>query len=285
MSAPRKRRRRTASIATVLAGAIAALMVQCVSQNKGPQSEPETSQAANSQRAPELEPSAKQIDAPVNGKADARIDRFYQLVLTITPAFCELNAESALCQASKATPKMLTLHGLWPERLNLKKTPSYCKGPAIDLDAEFDPRLARWMPGPISGSPAYQWGKHGSCSGLKPLRYFSESVDWAERIERAILPLLTNSKAYASADFKARASHNLPAYGEAPALGSAISLHCQRVKMPTGTHSVARQSAPHLLEIRVCLSSGSDSAPAQLVECAALDRIDQGCGKQFWIDS
>jgi len=285
MSGPIKRRRRTASIATVLAGAIAALMVQCASQNKGPQSEPETSQAANSQRAPVLEPSAKQIDAPVNGKADARIDRFYQLVLTITPAFCELNAENLLCQAGKATPKMLTLHGLWPERLSSKKAPSYCKGPALDLNAEFDPRLAGWMPGPITGLPLYQWNKHGSCSGLKPMRYFSESIDWAERVNQAVLPLLISGKAYARADFKARASSNFPARGDAPALGAAISLHCKQVKMPTGTNSAARQSAPHLLEIRVCLSSGSNNAPAQLIECAALDRIDQGCGKQFWIDS
>ena len=283
MTAPKRRRRRAASIATLLGGAIAALVVQCVAVNPSQSPDQKPGQSTESKsRAPALEnqlPSAKQTD--LNPPPDV----FYQLVLTITPAFCELNTEHSLCQASKTRPSSLMLHGLWPERLNAKRAPANCKGMALDKAAKFDARLARWMPGPITGAPLYQWNKHGSCSGLKPMRYFEEAISWAERVERAVLPSLDSSKALSSAEIKSSASFAWPANGIAPALGSAMTLHCRQIKTPSGAQASARQAAAHLLEIRICLSSGADFAPAQLVECAALDRIDQGCGKQFWVDS
>ena len=282
MYPPKKRRRkRAASIATLLGGAIVALLVQCVGLNPSQNAKP----TAPVTREPTALPA---ITAPAEkaGRAIAApVDAYYQLALTITPAFCELNAEKPQCQAGSAKTHTLTLHGLWPERLNANNAPSYCKGPALEVAAGFDSRLARWMPGPISGLPQHEWKKHGSCSGLKPMRYFSESINWAERIEQAILPALDTGKAQASADFKARISSAWPAKKGEPALGDAMSLHCKRVKTPSGNNAQARLGAPHLLEIRVCLSQGSDFAPMQLLECAALDRIDQGCGKQFWIDS
>jgi ribonuclease I len=281
MAAPKRRRRRTASIATLLAGAIGALVVQCVGLNPSPkpQQNPDK-RAENESKVP-----APLSKAPSEKQSDLPTDAFYQLVLTITPAFCELNTEHSLCGAGKTKANSLTLHGLWPEQLHAKRAPANCKGMALDTAATFDARLARWMPGPITGAPMYQWNKHGSCSGLKPLRYFEAAVNWAERVEKAVLPALDSGKALSSVDIKASASLAWPANGNSPALGAAMTLHCKRIKTPSGTRADARQAAAHLLEIRVCLSSGTDFAPAQLVECAALDRIDQGCGKQFWVDS
>ena len=282
MQPPKKpRRRRAASIATLLGGAIVALLVQCTGLNPSQNAKPPAPVAREPAGAPDNRMPAEKAGS----SAAAPVDAYYQLALTITPAFCELNAEKALCQMGNGKASTLTLHGLWPERLIANKAPSYCKGPALDVAAAFDERLARWMPGPVSGLPQHQWKKHGSCSGLKPMRYFSESINWAERVEQAIVPLLNTDTAQASANFKARLSSAWPAKNGEPALGDAISLHCKRIKTPSGSNPQARQAAPHLLEIRVCLSSASDYAPRQLLECAALDRIDQGCGKHFWIDS
>ncbi len=281
MAAPKRRRRRTASIATLLAGAIGALVVQCVGLNPSPKPQ----QNPNKRAEIELNVPAPLSKVPSEKQSELPTDAFYQLVLTIAPAFCELNSEHSLCSAGKTKASSLTLHGLWPERLHAKRAPANCKGMALDTAATFDARLARWMPGPVTGAPMYQWNKHGSCSGLKPLRYFEAAINWAERVEKAVLPALDSGKALSSADIKASASLAWPANGNTPALGAAMTLHCKRIKTPSGTNADARQAAAHLLEIRVCLSSGADFAPAQLLECAALDRIDQGCGKQFWVDS
>jgi hypothetical protein len=65
-----------------------------------------------------------------------------------------------------------------------------------------------------------------------------------------------------------------------PGLGGAMTFHCRNIK----TSDANMRGKPVLMEIRVCLSKNAQGVPDQLSECAALDRIDQGCGANFVVD-
>lgn len=136
--------------------------------------------------------------------APARFD-YYLLALSMAPAFCEDRPERTrtfaqcrqLDEASfKALP--LTLHGLWPNRLNRRHPAfcgahsggAFCRLPAIRLPAETRARLGRTMPGAADCLDRYQWAKHGSCSGLPEGDYFAVSAALTERVNRALGPVL-----------------------------------------------------------------------------------------------
>ena len=136
--------------------------------------------------------------------APARFD-YYLLALSIAPAFCEDNparkrgfaqCRSLDAQHFKAMP--LTLHGLWPNRLD-RRHPAFCGGeprgsfcrlPAVPLSAESRTRLGRVMPGMADCLERHQWAKHGSCSGLRADEYFAVSAALVERVNRALGPVL-----------------------------------------------------------------------------------------------
>jgi len=126
---------------------------------------------------------------------------YYLLALSVAPAFCEDEPQRkqgfAQCRALseagfRAMP--LTLHGLWPNRLD-RRHPSYCDGarggafcrlPPLRLPPESRVQLDRVMPASADCLDRYQWAKHGSCSGLAEADYFSASVVLTDRVNRAI---------------------------------------------------------------------------------------------------
>lgn len=261
-------RRRQKSIAVLLGGALAVLIAHWL--GFGPTPKPSKTTPTSEQPAPTSRVTSKQ-----SGSFD-----FYLLALSLTPAFCELEPNKRQCvrlnrQTNAQTP--LTLHGLWPDKSAARI--ANCGGEGFSLKSlreQIDPeRISRLMPGAADGLAAYQWRKHGSCSGLTPEVYFGEALDWTERINAVL------ASALAASTGKTLSADGLRSTAEKlmPGLGGAMSFHCKarpRKSSPLGS--------PMLVELRICLSKAADNRIDSLAECAAVDRIDQGCGQRFAID-
>mmetsp|Transcript_38525 Transcript_38525/g.108972 ORF Transcript_38525/g.108972 Transcript_38525/m.108972 type:complete len:159 (-) Transcript_38525:71-547(-) len=77
----------------------------------------------------------------------------------------------------------LTLHGLWPQ------WGDHCEGPGFSLDAIAPLRgemEADWPSCPEHGRSdeefwAHEWKKHGKCSGMGQLEYFTEALKLARQ--------------------------------------------------------------------------------------------------------
>ena len=208
---------------------------------------------------------------------------FYTLALTLAPAFCETSRQKKQCgkltqELNAATP--LTLHGLWPENARVGSYPESCGGENITvkaLERDIDPRrLRQFMPGIADGLAGHEWRKHGTCTSLSAKAYFGAAIDWTERVNAALSSVLNlaSGKQMAAAGLKTSADRIWPG------LGQAMTLHCRNIK----TDDANMRGKPVLLELRVCLQKGANSMPDALTECAALDRIDQGCGADFVVD-
>jgi len=138
--------------------------------------------------------------APLTSCAEPAHFNYYLLALSVAPVFCEDEPQRkrsfAQCRAlSEAgfTAMPLTLHGLWPNRVD-RKHPSYCGGetggafcclPPLHLPAATRASLGQVMPA-ADCLDRYQWAKHGSCSGLAEADYFAAAVALAGRVNRAI---------------------------------------------------------------------------------------------------
>ncbi|MEM9723967.1 MAG: ribonuclease T2 [Pseudomonadota bacterium] len=120
-------------------------------QANAPQNAPEARQAQNTSVAP----------AP----ADAPFD-YYVLALSWSPSFCEDRPDADQCGRGYR----FVLHGLWPQFE--RGYPQDCatnanrRVPGRLLDEYSDLTVSR-------GLLAYQWRKHGSCSGLSAADYFA----------------------------------------------------------------------------------------------------------------
>lgn len=273
---PRRRRRR-AGIASIIGGAIAAVLLNWF--GFGPAAKPEAvrtptnaSSSAHKHGDPAATPELNQ----------AHFD-FYTLALSLAPAFCETAPNKKQCDKlseSVNTTTPLTLHGLWPENARAGSYPESCAGQAISvraLERQIDARrLRQFMPGIVDGLASHEWRKHGTCTGLSPESYFAAAITWTERINTALLSTLKSAsgKLIIATQLKAAAERALPG------LGQALTLHCRNIK----THDANMLGKPVLLELHVCLQKDADGLPSALIECASLDRIDQGCGTQFLVD-
>lgn len=277
IGAPHRRRRR-AGIATIIGGAIAAVLLNWMGFGPGqrsvPAQMPSTTQTANRQNQTTPMPEAQVGQAHF---------AFYTLALTLTPAFCETSPRKKQCRnltdaLNAATP--LTLHGLWPDNARPGSYPESCGSTNITIKAlerDINPRrLRQFMPGIADGLASHEWRKHGTCSGLSAKAYFGAAIDWTERVNAALSSVLklASGKQMAAAGLKSAANTVLPG------LGQTMTLHCRNIK----TDDASMRGKPVLLELRVCLQKGTYNTPDALIECAALDRIDQGCGERFVVD-
>lgn len=234
---------------------------------------------------------------PFAGCAEpARVEYdYYLLALSVAPAFCEdepqRKRDDAQCKVLsesgfKAMP--LTLHGLWPNRLD-RRHPAWCGGetrgafcslPAVKLPAEVRARLDRAMPGATACLDRYQWAKHGSCAGLDEAGYFAASAALAERVNRAIgkeiaghmgreVSLATLREAISRAD---------------PALVDAVTFDCRTPRTPD---PVKRR--PMLREVRVVFErdpvTGAPGRPLDFTRAGAR-HYNSGCPQgRAYIDS
>lgn len=73
-----------------------------------------------------------------------------------------------------------TLHGLWPDRSD-GSWPQFCSGPAFNATAlqALQPRLEQDWPNAHGSSLAlhrHEYARHGRCSGMSELAYFSSAL-------------------------------------------------------------------------------------------------------------
>lgn len=223
---------------------------------------------------------------PLAGCAETPQFDYYLLALSVAPAFCEDEPQRkrkfAQCLTLtdthfKAMP--LTLHGLWPNRID-RKHPTYCNGqtggafcslPPLRLQAETRARLGRVMPAAVDCLDRYQWAKHGSCSGLAETEYFAASAELTERVNRAIGGEIARhvGREVSLADLRealARAD---------PALKDAVTFDCQTPRTPDPA-----KRRPMLREVRVHFErdpvTGRPGAPQPYAR-AGVRHYNSGC--------
>lgn len=216
------------------------------------------------------------VTEPTRG--DPELERsfdFYLLAMTLHPAFCaDGHARMPECRTSQPVP--LSIHGLWPERLTAGKYPRNCPGPALELDDGLELELAPLMPGMADGLHEHEWRSHGRCSGLEDDEYFRHTLELARRVDGVLRARLTTLAG------EITSAGELREYADSyqAGLGATLTFHCRNLKNAPAGH----RGEPYLFEIRQCVDDdGANGAPATLLDCASVQRRDQGCGKGFRI--
>ena len=276
----RRRRRRNTSVAGLVAALLSAVLYQCTGKTDlgKPASAPpaQTSHRGDS-------PTARAVPANNNARSGrGESFDFYLLALSLAPAFCEDgHQQKRECQALNpqgfaATP--LTLHGLWPENLRPETYPRDCGKGAPTLSAATRQSMERWMPGAADGLARHEWSKHGTCTGLAADDYFNSAMRWTEQINLALAASLRSAVGGSTDAATLRAAAN----SVRPGLGESIVFVCKNLRSAPSE----RRRRPYLVEVRACVDNdGPNGAPQTLLQCAAVDRRDQGCGGSFVIDA
>jgi ribonuclease T2 len=206
---------------------------------------------------------------PTNNPARAKFD-FYLLAMTLHRVFCIENPREGECRTRATRP--LAIHGLWPENLEPRTYPHDCAAPALSLDPGLEQQLGELMPGMADGLHVHEWREHGGCSGLDDDVYFSRALDLARNLDAALAAKLTT---LAGRD---TTPDELRSYAELfrPGIGATFTLHCRNLR--------EFGQRPVLTEIRQCVDDdGPDGAPGTLLDCATVNRRDQGCGSSFLV--
>jgi ribonuclease T2 len=112
----------------------------------------------------------------------------YVLALSWSPGFCATGGDSRDAEQCAAGNGLgLVVHGLWPQYE--RGYPSFCRTPRR-RPQQRDLGAARAL-FPSADLAAYQWRKHGSCTGLTPGDYFRAVV--AARSRLALPPELAGT--------------------------------------------------------------------------------------------
>jgi ribonuclease T2 len=205
----------------------------------------------------------------------ARFD-FYLLALTLHPAFCAEHDHKPECRTHSPVP--LSIHGLWPETLAQGKYPRDCAGPALRLEPALARELAPLMPGMADRLHEHEWRKHGTCSGLGDDEYYRETLRLARRLDALLRDRLTTLGGGSSSAAQLREHVER----RAPGLGASLTFHCRTLR----DSAPARRGHAYLVEIRQCLDDdGPGRRPLTPLDCATVNRRDQGCGASFQIAS
>jgi ribonuclease I len=196
------------------------------------------------------------------------------LALTSHPAFC---ADGHDREPECRVPSVpLSIHGLWPEKLQPGKYPRDCEGPQLALESGLESELEPLMPGMADGLHEHEWRKHGRCSGLDDDEYFRHTLEATRKVQAALADELATR---AGGEIRARELRDI-ADARVPGLGDTLTFHCRTLKDAPREH----RREPHLLEIRQCLDDdGVDGAPGTPLKCSSVQRRDQGCGERFRI--
>ena len=122
--------------------------------------------------------------APIVGRSDGIAGQFdyYVMALSWSPNWCErtgIARGSPQCAPERRLGWML--HGLWPQYET--GWPSHCETDFTDPTVEQTESMVDIMG--TTSLAAYEWEKHGTCSGLDADRYFGISRD---AFEAVVLP-------------------------------------------------------------------------------------------------
>jgi len=213
-------------------------------------------------------------DKPVPVASGGTFD-FYLMALTVHSAFCADGHERQR-ECAVNTHRPLVIHGLWPERNEARAYPHDCPGPPLDLDAALELQLSDFMPGVADRQHEHEWSEHGRCSGLDDDEYFSDALRLARGVDAVLSAKLTTLAGRETTAEELRDAADL----FHPGFGASLTFHCRTLRDAPAAH----RNAPYLVEVRQCVDNdGPLGAPGTPLNCGALKRRDQGCGKTFRI--
>jgi ribonuclease T2 len=94
---------------------------------------------------------------------------YYVLTLSWVPGFCDLGGqETSSPECAAGSGEGFVVHGLWPDN-EYRPNPEACPGPdASPSDLEYEHGLY-----PNDRLAAYEYHKHGTCTGLSAHDYFA----------------------------------------------------------------------------------------------------------------
>lgn len=171
--------------------------------------------------------------APLVKGNEADFD-YYVLSLSWSPNWCKLEGdEKGSEQCAPNNDYGWILHGLWPQYE--KGWPSECSTFNRKPPQKLTESMAEIMGS--TGLPAYQWKKHGTCSGLSPKDYFAASRQAFDSIAKP--PSLREIKETISLPAKAVEDVFLASNPQLTA--DQITITCKR---------------NHIQEARICLDKG-----------------------------
>lgn len=105
----------------------------------------------------------------------------YVLALSWNPSWCEAEGEARDAPTCGAARDLgFIVHGLWPQRG--EDWPEWCEGRARGPSQAVLEQAAEAMGS--TGLAAYQWRKHGTCSGLDAEDYFALLREASARVTR-----------------------------------------------------------------------------------------------------
>jgi ribonuclease T2 len=224
-------------------------------------------------KAPQNEkaPAAAPAKSAPSKFANAPTFDFYLLAMTLHPAFCaDGHQRKPECRARG--PRPLVIHGLWPENLAPRTYPHDCPAPRLQLDPMLEQQLQELMPGMADGLHEHEWREHGGCSGLDDDVYFARTLELARELDAALAARLTTLAGRETDAAELRGIAEL----FRPGIGATFTLHCRTLR--------GYGSTPVLYELRQCVDNdGPGGAPGTPLDCARVQRRDQGCGKSFLI--
>jgi ribonuclease I len=199
----------------------------------------------------------------------------YLMVMTWHAAFCADGHDRA-SECAARPPRPLVIHGLWPERLQPGTYPHDCQAPALHLDPALAAELEEYMPGMRADLHAHERRKHGACAGLDADTYFRDALGLARDLDAALTARLTTLAG------RETSSEALRDYADQfrPGLGATLVFQCRTLR----DAQAAKSARPFLVEVRQCIDNdGANGAPGTPLDCAGVNRRDQGCGGSFFV--
>ncbi|KAL3667783.1 hypothetical protein V7S43_007334 [Phytophthora oleae] len=201
----------------------------------------------------------------------------YILAQSWQPAFCfGKEQQYPGCRTPQSYWRShLTLHGLWPE-LSGSAPPSFCSGEAFDADKierelGIDTLHQYWPDVKYSeASPQYadfwkhEWTRHGTCSGLKQVDYFTHAINLERNETLAPTPQLVQDNVGGQVDVKKLRE----AFGDA-------ALKCQHSHSEGGD----AKHATLFSQVFTCWQKDGHNVPTQRIACPPHIHSEDTCGK------
>ena len=229
-------------------------------------------------RTPPIGEETRERENPVTRPVASRAADFdfYLMTMSLHAAFCA-DGHERMAECAARAPRPLVIHGLWPERLQPGAYPHDSPAPRLDQAPALARELEDYMPGMRSDLHEHEWRKHGGCAGLDDDVYFRRALDLAKDLDAALARTLTTSTETSAGELRAAAD------ARHAGLGATLVFQCRTLR-GTPDSPRARHRQPALIEIRQCVdASGPGGAPGAPIDCATVNRRDQGCGATFQV--
>lgn len=194
---------------------------------------------------------------------------FYVFSMTYQPEFCiEKHETPEGCHHPKQSWDRLTIHGLWPNRQD-GSYPQSCSSEKFDLSSlqpirdELEQQWPNIKALPNSASHGefwdHEWSKHGTCTGLSQLNYFSHAL-------KMLIPTPSIVKEAEEQHSFVKKDDLLAVYGG----DQLAALICNK---------------EYLSEVRVCHQKEADGGAGDRMDCPQSVLMASSCGSEIRIAS